>query len=345
MAKFKQRLTSQANLIRQEGLPALGSFEQTDKAVKINPIGYYNPDKQKYNLIWTNYDLNQCISRYIWEGLPEGVTSWLIERMLYFRGSLCGFMLAGKFYILPYVITGGINPYGLPTKIKPITFNGRYDIGKKDFLNEKFELPIDINGDSNNQFSAVLLYDAVPYTPGTQPPSRYFLNQIIIREMADVFARININVVVSNKKIMLKVKDAKQADIVRNELEIAFGSDSPFAIITEDFPIESLQNTNDYQADDLFNTIKNYDAIRCFMNGISSKNFGTEKKERLVSGELEGNEEQKNLILDMGLDLRHHFCEMCNKKFGLNLSVRKRCEDYEDTNGLNQTNEDVLKEL
>ena len=48
---------SQANLLRNEGIPALGST--IDPKAKINPVGFYTPDRNTYNLIWTNYDMNQ----------------------------------------------------------------------------------------------------------------------------------------------------------------------------------------------------------------------------------------------------------------------------------------------
>ena len=148
--------------------------------------------------------------------------------------------------------------------------------------------------------------------------------------MTEVLARVNINIVISNKKIMLVVKDAKQRDIVEEELRIAFGSDSPLAVLSSPLDVATVQNTSDYNADDLFNTLKNYDAIRCFMSGISSKGYGAEKKERLVTGELAGAEEEKDLILDLGLELRELFCKQCNAKFGTSLSVRKRADDYKD---------------
>lgn len=340
MAK-KQSIGKQAFLLRQNGILALGSNERTDVKNDINPISFSNVDKEKYKLIWRNYDMNQCISRYIWKNLPNGLSGWNLERMLYFRGTLAGFTIGGKFYILPYVQSGMINPYGIPTKIKPITYNGRI-MGNNEFISNDLELPVDLNGNKNSNYGAVLLYDSIPYSPSSKSPSRYFLNDIILNEMADTFARININIVVSNKKILLIIKDRKQRDIVQKELEMAFGSDCPFGILSSELPVESVQNTSDYNADDLFNTIKNYDAIRCFMSGISSKNFGTEKKERLVSGELVGNEEQKDLILDIGFDLRKEFCDLCNSKFGTNIEVYKRSDFYEEeTNGLNQTQEDV----
>lgn len=318
---------SQANLLRAQGVPALGSV--IDPRASINPIGYYNPDREKYRIIWSNYDFNQCVSRYVWDNLPNGLTSWNLERMLYFRGTLCGFKVGGKVYILPYTATGELNPYGFPVEVTPITFNGRGEVGKNDLFNEDFKLNVDINGDDTDNYSAVLLYDALPYNTSGQSPSRYFMNQIIINEICETFARININVVVSNKKILIECKDAKQAAVIRAELAMAFASDCPFGVITSPLDSNNIQSTSDFNADDLFNTIKNYDAIRCFMNGIASKGFGAEKKERLVTGELAGAEENTDLILDMGYDLRKLFCDLCNKKFGTNMVVKKRSDIYQ----------------
>lgn len=338
MAK-KSGMNSLVNLLRQQGVEAFGERR------KINPIGYSNLNKQKYIKLWSNYDLNQCVARYIWEDLPNGLDSWNLERMLYYRTTLAGFELGGQQYIFPYVTQGELSVYGFPTKLKPITFNGRELSGKNDSFIDDYVIPVDLTGTMGRE-GAVLLYDNIPYMPNGVGVSRFFLNQIIIKEMADVFARVNINVVVSNKKIILEIQDPKQAEIVRDELNTAFGSDSPFAIISSPLKSNPIQNSNDYNADDLFNTIKNYDAIRCFMSGIASKNFGTEKKERLVSGELAGNEEEISLILDMGLELRRDFADKMNKKFGTNIKVRKRNEEYGDeTNGKGLTQEEVEDNL
>lgn len=338
---MKHRKMTQSNQLRDQGVPALGSFEDPKSKVPNNPVGFYNPDKSKYQQIWTQYDLNQCVSRYVWKNLPNGLTSWNLERMLYFRGTLAGFMFAGRFYILPYVQSPNINPYGLPSAIKPITYNGMAIGGNDRMFKDNFELPVDVLGDETENYSAVLLYDSVPYSATGQSPSRFYLNQIIIKEIANTFARVNINIVVSNKKILIQCKDPKQTNVIQKELELAFGSDCPFAIITSPLESSSIQSSNDYNADDLFNTIKNYDAIRCFMSGISSKGFGAEKKERLVTGELAGAEEEKDLILDMGLSFRQLFCDQCNKKFGTNMIVRKRADDYkQEVNGQGQTIEE-----
>lgn len=302
-----------------------------------------------YEFIWTNYDMNQNIAKYVWENLPNGLQSWNIERMLYFRGTLAGFMFKGQFYILPYSIRGAINPYGLPVAVKPIAYNGSAPGGDSSFFGETFELPVDNYGDENDKASAVLLYDAIPFSPTNKAPSRYFMNKIIIHEMCEVMSRININIVVSNKKIILRVPDSDTANIVRGELENAFDSDSPFVVVESPLETQEIQSSSDFNADELFNTLKNYDAIRCFMNGISSKTFGVEKKERLTTGELAGGEEEKELIYDLGWDMRKMFADECNKRFGLDIKVYKRTDFFETSdelngNGLN-ADEEVAEEV
>lgn len=65
------------------------------------------------------------------------------------------------------------------------------------------------------------------------------------------------------------------------------------------------------------------------MSGISSKGFGADKKERLISMEMNGVEEEKDLILDMGLELRQLFADRMNKKFGTSITVSKRADKFE----------------
>ena len=326
-----------ANKLRGEGVPAMGTMYPPHK--NTNPVMRINVPKDKYRIVWSNYDMQQCCARYYWLNLPNGLDSYNLERMLYYRAQLAGFRVGGHIYILPYYIQGDLNPYGLPTRIKPMTYNGRPIAGKHDDFAEGFTLPVDVEGNEDNDYTAVLLYDAIPQVGGQSVTSRYYLNQIIINEMVEVFARININVVISNKKIGLVVKDPKQADIVREELAEAYASDCPFFVISSPLDTQAVGSSSDFNSEDLFTTIKNYDAVRCFMSGISSKGFGADKKERLISMEMNGIEEEKDLILDIGYELRKLFADRMNKKFGTNIQVRKRADDYEQV-GQEQTGEE-----
>lgn len=355
MAFGKKRPHSVANLARDAGLqipplPGSSGSKVADSPLN-NPIAFYNPDKCIYQELWQNYDMQQCCARYKWKNLPNGLLGWQIERMLYYRGSVAGFKVNDQFYVLPYVIQGNINIYGMPTRIKPMAYNGKplekngdgkYESDENAaFMHQEnqqaFDLPVDLLGDERDEYSAVILYDCVPTFVGGGAPAMYNRQRLIIKEMADCLARININIVISNKKILLHIKDAKQAAVVQKELKIAFGSDCPFGVLTSEFDVNSVQSTSDYNADDLFNALKNYDAIRCFMAGINSRGFGTEKQERLITGELNGDLERVGLIADQGLELRKIWADLCNRKFGTNIQVELRSDSFEnqtDGNGM-----------
>lgn len=79
-------------------------------------------------------DYQQYLTRFKWNNLPQGLTSELMERVMYFSGSAMFFYIKelDKFYFLPYAMSGqgeetGIDFYGQFNKIKPYSFNGSTD--------------------------------------------------------------------------------------------------------------------------------------------------------------------------------------------------------------------------
>ena len=67
-------------------------------------LGSYKILGQPINRDYTNslidLDVQQFVSRYKWSGLPKNIPPMYIERMLYYRGSLCGFFNGGNFYVI-----------------------------------------------------------------------------------------------------------------------------------------------------------------------------------------------------------------------------------------------------
>lgn len=316
------------------GVVSLFKFIRSMGYNPTNEKGYtpYKPNKNDYQRIWTYYDIQQNCSKYEWENLPKGLTAWNLERMLYFRGSLAGFKRDGVIYVLPYAMRDGLNVYGMPTAVTPYTYNGESQ-GKLAF-EKGYKLPVNTSG-KYIEGEAFILYDAIPFTQGTTPMSKFIQNRILINDIVDTMARININIVVSNKKIFFVLKDAKQKSVAQAEFDNAMSSDSPYGMLTSMFDIQTIQDTKDNNIQDLFNALKQYDSIRCQMSGIMTKGFGNDKKERVTSGELEGQEQQVLYVLDIGEMLRQEWADQMNKAFGLNIKVRaKEQKEQEDGNGL-----------
>ena len=293
----------------------------------------YEPSKESYKMLWTSYDLNQNINKYIWKNLPKGLTSWNVERMLYYFGALCGFKYNGLIYILPFTPTKELNAYGFPTTIQPITFNGRTpDDSNKNFFGANFKLETFIPEDEKDDKKAVVLLDYVPEATGTFiPVPRFVLNEVLINDIVETLKRVNINIVISNKKIIIECKDESQADVIRQELAKGYSTESPFIVCTNPSSSGQISQASDLQASELFNVVKQYDSIRCQHSGILTKSFGQDKKERVNSGELMGEKEQVNIIYDVGLRLRQEFAEQMNKYFDTNIIVEENAEVKEDT--------------
>lgn len=93
-----------------------------------------DPLFNKIGVSLKDIDYQQFITRFRWINLPEGLSSELIERILYYSGSAMFFYIKelNKFYFLPYGMSGdgtetGIDFYGQYNKLKPYSFNGSTD--------------------------------------------------------------------------------------------------------------------------------------------------------------------------------------------------------------------------
>lgn len=252
-------------------------------------------------------DVQQCCNRYKWEGLPDYLTGQLIEIMLYNRGSLCGFFKGGTLYVLPYAQKDGINVYGLPNAVQPITYNGA---NTELHTNFGEALPVNNLGKFNNKASACLLYDRLPmYSQNATPLSRAQLNDVLLKYQCDLLGRIKNNLRNVDKKTIFYVDNESQLRQTTNDLRQAYGTEDPFIVVVRNSNIgagnanESLQGDIANETQSLFEAWQSVNSIRCMVSGIA--NGGAfEKKERKITGELEGGSAQTDLVLDAGLQMR-----------------------------------------
>lgn len=260
-------------------------------------------------------DIQQVCNRYEWRGLPPYLTGQLIELMLYNKGSLCGFISGGTLYILPYAQAKGINIYGMPNAVQPITYNGAMS-----GTFEKFgkELLVNNLGSQNTNAQAVILYDKIPmFSQGASPIGRAVLVKDLLEYQCDILGRIKNNLRNIDKKMVFYCESEGQAEQMRNDLREAYGNADPFVVVVRkgasQFGPNSdngvpLQNGVEEETQSLFETWQSVNSIRCMCAGIS--NGGAfEKKERKITGELQGDQTQTELVIDSGLKMRRLFLE------------------------------------
>lgn len=260
-------------------------------------------------------DMQQATGMFVWDGLPDNLQSWVIEQMLYYNGSLCGFFQGGTLYILPYAQRDGINVYGLPNAVQPITYNG----AMQSDLTQNFggKLLVNNNGKLTKDASAVLLYDRSPKNTSGSCLSPDQINDIFTKAQADVLGRIKANLQNSAQKVVFWVDDDNQKRQLTEDLENAYGSSLPFVVAVrgatafegrEKGNAETLQGNVQNETQALFEAYQSYNSIRLTLLGIA--NGGAfEKKERKISAEAENMEQQTKIVAQNRLAMRKLFIE------------------------------------
>ena len=295
-----------AMILNMQGqLNALGIRLETISRLKFNnkridTVGI------EYRSVLQDLDTQQNCSRYKWKGKLTNLIlpSWLIEFMLYRCGNLAGFESGGIPYILPFAQAKGINIYGIQNAIQPITFNGVVINKPNNFGVKTYDI--------NKPEGACILYDKIPvYSTNTKTTSRAGLNNVLIEYQAEVLGRVRNNLKNLDKKVVFWVDDEKQANQMKCDLREAYGTDDPFIVAVKGTQLRDKDNTtlqgdvaNETQS--LFETWQSINSIRCMCSGISNDG-AFEKKERKITGELQGGEEQTDLVLDAGLEMRKLF--------------------------------------
>ncbi len=270
--------------------------------------------KSEYEKMLLDLDYQQVAGRYRWEGLPDYITSWQIENMLYYRGSLIGFFNGGELILLPYATQGGINVYGLPTKIKPLAYNGGAVETEKAYANG-LELIVDSHGGLNTSKAkkGALLFDRLPMFKSGYNISYYMLTRKLRSDMAEILARIKNNIKNADKKIVFYCDSEAEKTAFYNAISESYTADDPFIVMVRNSATERAGLTSEplhtdvqLQAQELFESFQSLNNLRCQIEGIGSGDV-FEKKERKITGELNGQEEQTAICKDVGLYMRKLF--------------------------------------
>lgn len=321
------RKNKQLMLNMQAQLEHLGVRIETISRLKFNDA---RTDTIGFEFRSTMQDLDgqQNCNRYVWrhrtdsgelvDGLTDYLPSWLVEYMLYARGSLCGYITGGNLYILPYAQNKGINVYGMPNAVQPITFNGQM-AGNNPAGKFGKELPINNFGDPNKKASACILYDRVPvWSANSSPISRAALNAELVNYQSEIIGRVKNQLKNIDKKVVFWVDSENQKNQMMQDIRQAYGTDDPFIIAVRGSQLDGRNTADTLQGDisneiqSLFETWQSVNSVRCMCSGIS--NGGAfEKKERVIEDEINSDSVQTTTVLDGGLKMRQLFLEQMRR--------------------------------
>lgn len=296
----------------------------------FNPIRTYKPNRIKLKNFFTDLDSTQACNRFKWVGGPKYFAKYIIEQKLYTRSALVFFKdkLTKTFKLLPFTRVGKLNEDGFIVKVRPIPYNGETE-DIKEATGEGTDYNVDNYGDlENDENKCVILYDRINvFSKNSGGIPKAILQDTIITEIVNRLSFLNINLVNSQGKNIILVKDPKQAKAVERSLESIYASDKSFSILKSNFEVQVINNEIDYQEQALWEDAMSWNNLR--LEGLGINNNGLfNKKERQITGEQNANEEQTEIMTDAFYEARKLFIEQIKETFKNDEDFKRDFADF-----------------
>ena len=308
------------NLIKQAGL--------NRKKTNIKDACLKTDIKKTLRVI----DEQTAVNRYKWIGLPKGLNSRLIERVLYYKGQGMLFRMYGNFYFLPYTLSAkdgtGIDVYGRFTGVTPIAFNGSAnDKGKtepllKGLIYNPLYDPVTMydilsNSEEENreifEKGCVLLHDYTQQISQTVVP-RQALNDPILDIMSDCMPFMRTALINSTGVEGVRINnEAEGSDVLAASTAInqaALNGDK-FVPIVSQFEAQELTGHSTGRAEEFLLAMQSLDNFRLSTYGLDNGGL-FQKRSHILEAEQELNGGNVGLINDDGIANRQEFCNIAN---------------------------------
>lgn len=273
-----------------------------------NLLSYKSIANQLNNRTYTDYFYRLMLiarSLFKWEGLPNGIDEKWIEKYLFYEGT-CVFYKDPNlgFMVTKWSTQGTLNAYDEPTTIRPYATN-TMELNNGELLDNNENCVIIRNND-----------DMIPTFPTIQ---------LYSADLTNIKRTIDTNISVQKTPTVVTCTDKqkltfKQAIKQRDENEPVIYGDKNI-----DMNSINVLNTSAPIVFDKLQVQKNNIWNEC-MTFLGINNANTDKRERLVDDEVQANNQLIKANEDVMLKSREKACELINKMFGLNISVKRRTD-------------------
>lgn len=262
-----------------------GNFEDTLMVI----------DNQRIYQYYKGRLINLALAQFIWEGLPETCDRLYFEKQLLFTGKAAMLKPIGsdEWLSLGYVTDGNLSVYGYPTKIKGVGFNNA------NIPTEEWEF----------------LYDNMTKQPLLEGIDLYS------RLLAEIHATFRCNVQKQNTPYI--VTGTKYQELSFKNIFLKIFGHAPYIMLKKPEDLQAIQVLKTdvpFYGKDLLEVLKITWDEAISMLGIAPAGGLNDKKERLITDEVEMAREE-NIIARNARELnRKEFCEKM-KKHGVNIDV------------------------
>lgn len=241
-----------------------------------------------------------CLSMFDWENLPSSMNARFLEMCLFYNGQAAMLYHDTFGYINTMASDGGyINMYGLPTEVNCYSYR----------FNERRSLYLTDTGEEKGKECILVLnnYERIP-TAST-------INLFAYR-LAQATRTCDTNIA-SVRTPLLITTDQKQLFTLKKMYE-EYDGNSPAIFGDKNLISPDALKAIRTDAPFLCNDIMQYkrEIWNEFLTFMGIQNL-SEKRERLISGEVDSNNELLNLNLQSLLAPRKEACKLFNEKYGL----------------------------
>jgi len=306
--------------------------------------------KENSRRLFRIMDEARAVNRYKWYNVPAKLSSQEIERLLYYKYTLCFFYYEDmkEFFFMPYALDGGLDFYQRYNVIHPVPMcandtknlsnseKSQYKAQEKILSQLKLNVVKDIvvyKDEITRDLltkSAVILRDYTNQLSQLGEP-RYSLNDHLLDLEADCIPFIRTNLLLGTGVQGMRVEDADAASEVDAVAQCMYTSalvGNPYIAITSKAEFQELQPNSTMKASEFFLSLQSIDNLLLSSYGI--ENTGVyEKKAHILESENAVNANNISLILQDGLSQRQNFCNIVNSIWGTNMW----CEISEDLLG------------
>lgn len=244
-----------------------------------------------------------AINTFQWVNLPDTVDARYMELILCERGKVCFFQdeLVG-FMVLPVNEYGNLNVYNYPTEHQIYAVNGY--------------------NKNRNIENSVVIYNNYLRLPTVLTLSLY------AERLSKIQRTIDVNIGACKTPYIIVATENQ-----RLALENAFNQideNKPALFFTTEMNLDNIKALDlktPYVSDKL--TLLKHDVWNEAMTFLGIENSNTDKKERMITDEVNSNDGQIESSRFNMLDARLEACEKINKMFGLNISCKFRNDNVQ----------------
>ena len=289
--------------------------------VLVNDGAGYNKlsEMNKINFQMLMLFLTIATERYEWKGLPKEITQWNLEKILNLYGQAVLFKVGEKYVVTQAVNSSTLNVYGQPMEVQPVALNGR-------------SFPIVQVYDDIQEVDgklAVVKRDGVLIKNNMFSLPTYALIKPMIDRLCFIWESAGINAGLS-RIIALIHCNKDVTGVVKSEIgKIMGGTRNGLAIIGDKSnvldKIEKLDLKVEYCPDKYWEDFDNTFNLICEVVGITT-DMNKAKKERVLTAQVESNDELTSVVAKGYLGFRKLACEEAKELFSLDMS----CEEYKD---------------